>query len=177
MRPLQTARPAPDSGLAIAPEAVLRGQLVHGLLQALSAPGGADRERLPAKLAQQLGAAIAPSLYAAALAEADAVLAAPALQAHFAPGLRAWNEVSLPVLSEDGIQMNVLDRLVDDGERLWVLDYKTHRAGNATSVLEGAREQLLRYVAAVRRLWPDRLVLAGVIWTPRAQWLPLEISA
>lgn len=174
LRPLQAPKSAADHGLAIAPEAVLRGQLVHGLLQALSAPGGADRERLPAKLAQQLGAAIAPSLYAAALAEAEAVLAAPALQAHFAPGLRAWNEVSLPVLGDEGLQMNVLDRLVDDGEQLWVLDYKTHRAGDAASVLEGAREQLLRYVAAVRRLWPDRPVLAGVIWTPKARWLPLD---
>lgn len=176
LHPLQAPKPAADSGLAIAPEAVLRGQLVHALLQTLSVPGSLDRTLLPTRLAGQLGTAIAPALYAAALAEAEAVLAAPDLRAHFAPSLRAWNEVSLPVLGDEGLQMNVLDRLVDDGERLWVLDYKTHRSGDAASVLAGAREQLLRYVAAVRRLWPDRPVLAGVIWTPKAQWLPLELA-
>ncbi|MDP3858868.1 MAG: UvrD-helicase domain-containing protein [Stagnimonas sp.] len=176
LRPLQAAPAAPATGLALDAGAVLRGQLVHALLQALGDGVGADRAGLAARVARQLGLSPPAPLYAAALAEAEAVLAAPELRRFFAPGLRAWNEVALPLALAEGLQLNVLDRLVDDGERLWVLDYKTHRAGDAAAVLAGAAEQLRRYVAAVQRLWPDRPVSAGVIWTPTARWLPLPES-
>jgi hypothetical protein len=175
LRPLQ-ALPAPAiSGLALDPAAVLRGRLVHALLQRLCEAPDTDRRSLPAWAARQLATAVPPALHEAALAEAEAVLAAPELRRFFAPGLRAWNEVALPVAGVgDALQLNVLDRLVDDGERLWVLDYKTHRLGAAEAVLAGATEQLRRYVAAVRRLWPQRRVSAGVIWTPTARWLPMQ---
>lgn len=169
-RPLRpTAAPKAD-GLAIDAGAVLRGRLVHALLQAMTAVAGKTPSRTD--LTRQLAAPVPEPLYQAAVAEARAVLAAPDLVRFFAPGLRAWNEVALPVADGDGVQMNVIDRLVDDGEQLWVLDYKTHRAGDDAAVLAGAAEQLQRYVSAVRRLWPDRRVSAGVIWTPSARWLP-----
>ena len=174
LRPLQALPAVPDSGLALDAVAVLRGRLVHALLQRLSETPDLDRRGLPARLAHQLATAIPPTLFDTALAEAEMVLAAPELRRFFAPGLRAWNEVSLPIAGDgEALQLNVLDRLVDDGERLWVLDYKTHRLGEAAAVLAGAAEQLRRYVAAVRRLWPQRPVSAGVIWTPTARWLPL----
>ena len=98
---------------------------------------------------------------------------ATALATFFDPAHRAWNEVALHVQTAEGVQVNVLDRLVDTGEALWVLDYKTHRQGSAQTVLAAATAQLQRYVAAVQRLYPQRLVKAAVIWTPHSELLAL----
>ncbi len=83
--------------------------------------------------------------------------------------------MALHVDTADGVQVNVLDRLVDTGEALWVLDYKTHRSGTAETTLAGAVLQLQRYVAAVQRLYPARPVQAAVIWTPEAELLVLPL--
>lgn len=156
-------------------EIARHGIWVHALLDALAPPAVQPRDALRRQLTARLGP-ISDSAFAKALAEAETVLTAPALAAFFAPGTKAWKEIALHVDSDaDGMQVNVLDRLVDTGEALWVLDYKTHRSGTAERVLDGAGEQLRRYVAAVQRLYPARVVRAAVVWTPQAMLIELPL--
>ena len=153
--------------------AALRGQIIHAALQQLAAAPALGDEALRASVQQQLGLQLPTRLWQEAQAEARQVRTAASLQAFFEPAHKSWNEVALHIETADGVQVNVLDRLVDTGEALWVLDYKTHRSEDPIRVLDGARAQLLRYVAAVQKLFPQRAVRAAVIWTARAQLLEL----
>ena len=167
-RAMPAAEPARDTAAA------LRGQVIHGALQHLALSPQCSDDRLRATVQQQLGLQLPDALWQSAAAEARAVRSAPALQTLFDPARRAWNEVALHVETDDDVQVNVLDRLVDSGGMLWVLDYKTHRGNDPARVLEAARDQLTRYVAAVRKLFPERVIRAAVIWTPTAELLELS---
>lgn len=172
-----TMAASPDTSAPQNAAAARHGEWVHALLEALAPP-----QPLPstAGLRQRLGSrlgALSEPAYAAALAEAEAVLAAPALASFFAAGSPAWKEVRLLVeTTSDATEIHVLDRLVDAGGALWVLDYKTHRHGDAAEVLAGASAQLQRYIAAVQRLYPQRAIRAAVIWTPQAVLLELPTT-
>ncbi|MGQ0587780.1 MAG: UvrD-helicase domain-containing protein [Gammaproteobacteria bacterium] len=152
-------------------EAADRGTAIHCLLQRLS-EGIADEERLSAEVRARLGSEPAREDLSQWLADARALLAAPALAAFFDPArhARAWNEVTV---SLDG-QPGTIDRLVDDGHALWVLDYKTHARPQAAELLERYRAQLGAYVAAVAAVWPGRPVRAGLVLTATRSFVPLD---
>ena len=174
LQPLQ-ARRAPDPATAVDALTARHGIWVHALLDALAPPTArAPDARLRAQLSARLGR-IDDATFERAAAEAAAVLAGPALAAFFSAAHTAWKEVALHLDADEGTEVNVLDRLVDTGEALWVLDYKTHQQTEAAAVLEGAAAQLRRYVAAVQRLYPQRVVKAAVVWTPRQQLLELPL--
>lgn len=140
--------------------AARRGDAIHLLLQKLAA--GLPRTRLRALLPDA-----GEREFDEWLAEAQRVITAPALQHFYAEARRAWNEV--PLL--DGDSAGVIDRLVDDGESIWVLDYKTQRVADDAALLALYRPQLAAYRAGVRRLWPGRAVRAGLVLTAQARWL------
>ncbi len=173
LAPLAFASPPSPTAASLPPAITLRGEVIHAALQQLAASPEVSDAGLRARVQQQLGVVLSEALWQPALAEARAVRTAPALAWLFDPAHASWNEVALHVEAADGIEINVLDRLVDRGDALWVIDYKTHRRG-PEGILDGARAQLLRYVAAVRRLYPARSVRAAVVWTPQALLIPLD---
>ena len=179
LRPLpDTAGPPPDRSPVDA-GAVLRGRLIHALLQALAPlpgalPASTTAADWPARLSRQLAALVTAAQVEEAMAEAQAVLRAPALQEFFNPRHRAWNELAVYLSDSEGAtEMQVLDRLVDNGDQLSIIDYKTRQTGSAAEMLLDATPQLHGYVAAVRRLFPGRHVRAGIIATATAEWAEL----
>ena len=146
-----------------------RGNAVHFLLQQLATSTPPPERALRAQLQARIDCSAAE--FDSWLVEARGVIAAPALAAFYEPARhqRAWNEV--PLL--DGDSAGVIDRLVDDGECLWILDYKTERGGDDAALLAQYRPQLESYRAGVRRLWPGRRVRAGLIPTAEPRWLEL----
>lgn len=192
--PARPARPAPDPRLrrplqdapapALAPsaraaaggahetaQAADRGTALHVLLQRLS-EGVDDEAGLRAEVQVRLGSEPPREAFDGWLAEARAVLAAPALAAWFDRSryARAWNEV--PVTAEGAAA--VIDRLVDDGTTLWVLDYKTHPRPQAAALVERYRPQLAAYASAISAVWPGRPVRAGLVLTAARSFAPVE---
>jgi len=92
-----------------------------------------------------------------------------------------------PTITKDGVTVAKEIELEDPYENMGaqlvreVASKTNDVAGDGTTTATVLAESIvregLRYVAAVRRLWPDRPVMAGVIWTPHAQWLPLAATA
>jgi ATP-dependent helicase/nuclease subunit A len=103
------------------------------------------------------------------LASARAVLADPGLRPYFdaACYARAWNEVPVTLDGETA----VIDRLVDDGEALVIVDYKTHSRPDAAQLAERYRPQLAAYADAVKAIWPGRPVRAGLLLTATRAWV------
>lgn len=149
------------------PAATRRGTGIHFLLQKLSEQPAIAESRLRSQLLTQVNCS--PSEFSEWIAEARSVINALTLARFFSATQfkRAWNEVPL----HDGEVSGVMDRLVDDGQCLWILDYKTHRTPDATSLLEQYQRQLSVYRSGVQRLWPGREVRAGLVLTATAQWV------
>ncbi|HWY26211.1 MAG TPA: 3'-5' exonuclease, partial [Nevskia sp.] len=156
------------------PVAARRGNGIHALLQWLSEDARLAEPLLRARLHARLQSAVSGEEFAEWLAAARTTLAAPELAHFFDPArhARAWNEVPY----SDGERNGSIDRLVDDGETLWVLDYKTAVHADAATLLDRYRPQLLAYVSAVKRLWPDRTVQAALVLTGERRLLELADS-
>jgi ATP-dependent helicase/nuclease subunit A len=96
--------------------------------------------------------------------EAQAILAAPGLQAFFDPALyrRAWNE--LPYRNATG-ETRRIDRLVELEDAFWVLDYKTTEAvANPARAAAPYREQLAEYRQAVAAAFPGKPVRCALVF-------------
>ena len=102
-----------------------------------------------------------PGLDEAAIEHAKRILAAPALQKFFDLSLcvSARNEVEFAL--PDGSSGRI-DRLVDVGDALWVIDYKAGREED--SPLDEYRDQLGRYREVVAQLHPGRPVRCVLIF-------------
>jgi ATP-dependent helicase/nuclease subunit A len=148
-----------------------RGTAIHLLLQRLS-QGDAGDAALWDEVCARLETEPPREDFARWLADARALLHEPALAPFFDASryARAWNEV--PVAVEGGLTA-VIDRLVDDGTTLWVVDYKTHTRPQAAALAERYRVQLAAYADAVRKVWPERAVRAGLLLTATRTWLQL----
>ena len=145
---------------------LLRGQVIHRLLQ-LACEGEADP---PARAARETGLDPHDPSLEGWWDEARRVLENPDFADLFDPARyrKAWNEV--PVQYRDGARLVAgrIDRLVMQADGLYLVDYKTHPLDDETALralVEDYRPQMRLYREAVRRLWPDRPVRAGLLFT------------
>jgi len=107
-------------------------------------------------------------------AEAESIVQHPAFHEWFDEACydRAFNEVPLYYYSGECLVHGVIDRLVVNGDRCMVIDYKTHRsatADNLAAIAAPYREQLRLYMEGVQRLWPDKTVRGYLLFTACAR--------
>jgi ATP-dependent helicase/nuclease subunit A len=131
--------------------------------------------RLLAQACPQLDAA----LVAGAIAEAEAVFAAPFAAELFGPGSLAEAGVALdlPAVAA-GRMLGRIDRLVIGPERVLVVDFKTDARppADADGVPEAYLVQLGCYRAALAALYPQRAVAAAILWTAGPALMPLAAA-
>lgn len=162
-----------EGDAAIDPTAVRRGNAIHLLLQLLSDETPPQESTLRPRLQAKLKSAVDDHDFGAWLRDARNLIAAPELSPYFDSSgyVRAWNEISVPL--GDGERSGTIDRLVDDGTTLWILDYKTTPHADSALLTERYRPQLQAYAAAMRRIWPGRPLRAGLLLTKTRSWLEL----
>ena len=72
-----------------------------------------------------------------------------------------------------------IDRLVQDGNTVWIVDYKTNRPPpkDVAQVAETYTLQLAAYRLAVQRIYPGAHVRAAILWTdgPRIMEIPTAL--
>jgi ATP-dependent helicase/nuclease subunit A len=155
---------APAIGLRIEPAqktaAAAAGELFHACLER-HAPPGAARD-LPA-LAALLG--LDTKTLDSIETRARELVAQPHLARYFDPALYLHARNELAVLDGDG-NLQRIDRLVEFGDAVWVLDYKTgeESAGLPDEALlaqHGA--QLDDYAEAVARIYPGKPVHSALL--------------
>jgi ATP-dependent helicase/nuclease subunit A len=163
-----------DEGLRDADSAA-RGIAIHWLLQQLADGRSLSDASLPTRLAAVLGTAPELADCRSWVAEAERVIAAPALRRFFdaATIQRSWNEVSVQALVDGQLRGGIIDRLVDDGSRLWILDYKTAPRPQPDEMAMRYRGQLAAYADGISALWPGRSVSAGLVLTATTTWIDI----
>ncbi|MCB1371634.1 MAG: PD-(D/E)XK nuclease family protein, partial [Rhodobacteraceae bacterium] len=150
------------SGAPEDPEAKLRGEAIHRLLECLHDRDPAERAEIAARLLPDM-----PDREIL-LAEAAGLLDAPGLASVFGPGSLAEVEICAPVQELGGARiLGRIDRLVVAAEEILAVDFKSNRAvpDAPESVPEGILRQMGAYRAALTALWPDRPVETAILWT------------
>jgi ATP-dependent helicase/nuclease subunit A len=155
------ARSDRPSGAAAENEAAARlGQAVHRMLEWAARPGTVEAEH--AALAQAAAQAfeLPQDQVETVLRTVSRILQTPALAPFFDPTALSWAGNEVPVAVEGAsLRIDRLVQLKSDG-CWWVLDYKLNTAPER---LQGNREQLQRYRAAVAALQPGEPVQAAFI--------------
>ncbi len=156
--------------------AMQRGTQLHLLLEHLPVwPEGLDAAARAVRARDLLAASEggAPQDIAALLAEAEGVLAAPALAALFAPGTLAEVEVAGRLFGRPAA--GVIDRLVIGPDAVLAVDYKSNRVVPAApqDVPEGLLRQMGGYAELLSPLWPGRRVRVALLWTSQARMMEL----
>ena len=173
--PLAPSRPE-NAGLGGVPEAnspllartgtrFRRGLLVHSLLQHLPSLSPARRAAAAQTFLDRPGLALAAAERDALVAEVLGVLDHPDLAPLFGPDSRA--EVPLTGVIADQVVSGLVDRLAVLADRVLIVDYKTNRnpPRSLDTVPPLYLRQLAAYRAVLRAIYPDRPVLAALVWT------------
>jgi ATP-dependent helicase/nuclease subunit A len=172
-RPFATGVPAvptlrPSGRAATPPDAaVARGALVHRLLQVLAACPAGERAATAARVLARHGTGLPAADGVAVVDEVNALMARPDLAHLFAAGGLSEVPVAGRIVAEDGTAIRVsgrIDRLVDDGTTLHLVDFKSDRPVPAT-VPAAYRRQLALYARLLAAVWPNRTIRAAILWT------------
>jgi len=178
----------PDPAPAAAPEmaaealgdtALLRGRIVHLLLERLPGLPAEDRRAAAERLLQRELPGD-PALAASILAEAEAVLADPALAAVFGPESRAELAIVGHVATARGeyAVSGRIDRMVREDAGWHIVDFKTNRAVPADPAEADPAYilQLALYRRLLMEMEPGAAVRASLVWTAGPNVMPIRTS-
>ncbi|KAB2311051.1 AAA family ATPase [Betaproteobacteria bacterium SCN2] len=170
--PAETATPAaalpqilaPATGARVSPPqqgaAAAAGELFHACLEQLAPPGAT---RNLGALARQLG--LDTKTLDAIEARARALISRPELARCFDPAQYQYARNELAILDRDGNMLRI-DRLVEFGATVLILDYKTGEESAALTdgmLAAQHRPQLARYAEAIAQLYPGKPIEAALL--------------
>lgn len=155
------------------PEALLRGRLVHRLMQSLPGIAKEHREQAALDFLARAKSDFDNSHLRELAAQALTILDDPRFAALFAEGSRAEVPIVGKLACEKGPPLLVsgqVDRLTVARDAVLIADYKTNRPAPRTldDLLArhgGYVRQLALYRAVLARIYPDRPVRAALVWT------------
>ncbi len=177
--------PAMPSPLTSAGESrFLRGTLTHALLQYLPTLPAARWPAAAKGFVGLRGATLSTRVRDGIVRETLAILNDAAFAALFGPQSRA--EVPIvaqlrnPKPNRPALKLiGQIDRLVEDGDEILIVDYKTNRPPplKVEGVAKAYLFQLAAYRLALLEIYPGRQVKAALLWTeaPRIMQVPGEV--
>lgn len=164
------------------PTALLRGRLIHRLIEALSTLPSPERADAAGRFLAREAADLPPAAAEAIAAEALGVLAEPSLARLFADDGRAEVPITGSLVRADGARLSVagrIDRLAVLPDRVVAIDLKTDRRvpEDAAAVAPAYVAQLALYRALLAELYPGRAVEAAILYTAGPRLVPLPAAS
>jgi ATP-dependent helicase/nuclease subunit A len=90
---------------------------------------------------------------------------------------RAYNEVPIQYFVDGTLVYGIIDRLIEYEQEALIIDYKSHRHASPDSAQRLAQDyanQLHLYAEGVRRIWPQKTVKTGVLFTACNELISLD---
>jgi ATP-dependent helicase/nuclease subunit A len=179
-RPLVPSRPSDEEPAALSPLAgrgrdrFKRGLLVHHLLQSLPELPAAERDGAARRYLALPVHALAEDEQDEIRRETLAIVSDPEFAPLFGPDSLA--EVPLVGLVGGRALAGQIDRLVVEGDRVLVVDYKTLRPAPTTEaeVAPVYLRQLASYRAALAHIYPEREIRCALLWTEIPRLMPIS---
>lgn len=180
---LPTYPPKSALDAALAPESVelLRGKLVHKLLETLPGMASETRRAAAGRYLARAGTRLGETERAAIFAEVLAILDDPAFAAAFGPDSRAEVPIVGTLLRAGGRRYAVsgqIDRLGLVDGRIQIVDYKTNRDPKlgGDGVPEAYVVQMALYRRLLRETFPGRAIEAAILWTTVPALVPVPAA-
>ncbi|MFP7672336.1 double-strand break repair helicase AddA [Marivita sp. S0852] len=150
-----------------------RGTMIHLLLETLPAVPPNDQRSLAERLMGSHPSA------ADLIEEALTVLSCPELSHIFDPQALAETPVTarLTELGEKSVH-GIIDRLIVTPKKITAVDFKTNRIvpNTPSKTPEGLLRQMGAYHAILTKIYPDRAIETGILWTRPATYMMLPSS-
>jgi ATP-dependent helicase/nuclease subunit A len=151
-------------------QAMMRGTLMHRLLQSLPDIDASRREAVALNYLARAGSAFSADEHSLFAARVLAILADPRFAALFSPGSRAEVPIVGRLARDSGAALHVsgqIDRLAVTADAVLIADYKTNRdppaaVKDAPPVYVG---QLALYRMVLAKIYPDRPIRTVLVWT------------
>ena len=142
-----------------------RGRLVHMLLQYLPEVAAVDQEQAARIFVTVRGGDLSEDVREEIVSETLAIVRDPRFAPLFSP--ESLGEIPIVARFGKGDVSGQIDRLAVLDDALLVLDYKTNRPPPCSpeEVAQGYIAQLAAYRAALRLIFPDRILRAAILWT------------
>ncbi|MGY9011494.1 MAG: PD-(D/E)XK nuclease family protein, partial [Rhodobacterales bacterium] len=116
----------------------------------------------------------------AVIAEVTALLTTPEVSHIFASQALAEVAVSATVPDLEGRRIQgTIDRLLVNRDEVLAVDFKSNAAVPSDVALcpEGILRQMAAYSAALKQIYPDKIIKISILWTKTATLMPLCDSA
>lgn len=178
-RPLSPSQPSRVDPAPLSPTAadrlagLVRGRLIHRLLQTLPDLPESERSSAAARFLAHPGHGLDPTSQATVLKEVMVLLGDPQFAAIFRPEART--EAPLAGRIGNRLVVGQVDRLLVAGETVLVVDYKTNRPPPlvVTDVDPAYLDQMALYRGLLAQIFPGRRIEAALVWTHTARLMPL----
>jgi ATP-dependent helicase/nuclease subunit A len=182
-RPTQDEPPPPSPAVQTGDNRFLRGTLTHALLQHLPALPSAGWEKAARGFLDLRGGALSSATRKSIAKETLAILTS----AEFAPLFGPQSRAEVPIVAVipnphgNGPPLKLtgqLDRVVDLGHEVLIVDYKTNRPPPAKveQVAAAYLFQLAAYRLALREIYAGRRVKTALLWTDGPRIMPIPDS-
>lgn len=165
------AEPPPGPAMRAAAE---RGKLLHALFERLPAIAPDRRRDAALRWLEASGGVGDPADRAAIVDAAIAVIADPAHARIFGPDALA--EAPIAAVVDGAVVAGTVDRLLIEPGKVTIIDFKTGRRVPASvdAVPAYHLSQMGAYAAALRVIFPDRAVEAGLLYTSGPRLIALD---
>jgi ATP-dependent helicase/nuclease subunit A len=169
-RPLAPSAQVEDRETAPAPSAeqraaARRGTLIHQLFERLPGVGQEHRQRAALRWLEH-NAGIAEAAEREELAQlVSSILDDPQFASLFGPGSLAEAPIAA-TLADGRVVAGTVDRLLVEGERVSVIDFKTGRVPSSDEQIPAShRAQMAAYRDALAVIFPNRSIRSALLYT------------
>jgi ATP-dependent helicase/nuclease subunit A len=155
-------------------KSVLRGKLIHKLLQYLPDVPPQERMQMAEKFIAKYSRELDAKESVEVVASAFKVLDDSRITHIFSKGSRA----EVPIVGVVGkyVISGQIDRLLVTDTQVLIIDYKTNRIPpkNVADVQVGYLKQMAAYKAALARIYPDKTIACALVWTEGPEVMVLD---
>lgn len=155
-----------------------RGLAVHALMQTIPELDGRAREAAIRKFLARPAHGFGPGLQDEIAGEVMSVFNDPMLAKLFGPNSQAEVPIvgTIDTMTGPRVISGQIDRLVDTGSEILIIDYKTNRPAPITpeNVPDVYLRQMATYRAALQNIFHNRSIRPVLLWTDGPKWMELQ---
>jgi ATP-dependent helicase/nuclease subunit A len=160
-------------------ESLKRGQMIHRALELFCHEPPCTIEQTRQQLSNELAIDMNDTELNDCIEEAHATINNEQFTNLFKPTneAKSYNELPVMYAQDNNMVYGIIDRLIVHEDMIELIDYKTHRVTDESTLVtlsQNYKQQLSLYREGISRIWPDRPVKSGLLFTNSARLIWID---